>query len=183
MPATLFLMVGHVGAGKSTYARTLAEQQPALRLTPDEWMMPLFGHPDGDGKRDVVEGRLLNIAFDALRLGVDVILDFGLWSRDERAALHWMAESAGAVARTIYLTIDPDTQWQRIEQRWAASPEGTWRATQDDVLAWRALLEEPDEQELAGTVTASRPEPHRDWETWMLTRWSWSPGAASAGRL
>ncbi|NGO75189.1 AAA family ATPase, partial [Streptomyces sp. YC504] len=39
---TLFLMVGLPGAGKTTKARQLAEEDHALRLTPDEWMIPLF---------------------------------------------------------------------------------------------------------------------------------------------
>ncbi|SCE02364.1 hypothetical protein GA0115246_109559, partial [Streptomyces sp. SolWspMP-sol7th] len=52
----LFLLVGLPGAGKTTRARRLAEEHGALRLTPDEWMLPLFGASDPDGKRDVLEG-------------------------------------------------------------------------------------------------------------------------------
>jgi hypothetical protein len=33
----------------------LAVEHNALRLTPDEWMIPLFGEPEGDGKRDVLK--------------------------------------------------------------------------------------------------------------------------------
>ena len=173
MAPTLFLIVGHVGAGKSTYARELAQRRPALRLTPDEWMMPLFGHPDGGGKRDVLEGRLLAVAADALALGVHVILDFGFWSRNERAAMRWMAALLGASAETVYLDIDPETQWQRIEQRWAQSPEGTWRATAEDVAGWRAMLEEPDDEELTGQGDPAPPQPHRDWSTWIAERWDY----------
>jgi predicted kinase len=60
--AALFLIVGLPGAGKTTRARELAAEHRALRLTPDEWMIPLFGEPDADGKRDVLEGRLIRIA-------------------------------------------------------------------------------------------------------------------------
>src|SRR3954453_7478116 len=83
---TLLLMVGLPGAGKTTRAKELAAAHRALRLTPDEWMIPLFGEPNADGKRDVLEGRLLALALQALRLGTNVVLDFGLWSRDERSA-------------------------------------------------------------------------------------------------
>ena len=39
----MFLMVGLPGAGKTTRARELALAHRALRLTPDEWHLPLFG--------------------------------------------------------------------------------------------------------------------------------------------
>jgi hypothetical protein len=43
-------MVGLPGAGNSRHG--------ALRLSPDAWMIPLFGDSDAGGKRDVLEGRL-----------------------------------------------------------------------------------------------------------------------------
>jgi predicted kinase len=170
MTTTLFLMVGDVGAGKSTRAKALARETPALRLTPDDWMMPLFGHPDLQEQRAVLEGLLLLTAVDALRLGVDVILDFGLWSRSERAALHWMAASAGATARTVWLSVDPETQWQRVEQRWAQGPADTWRATREDLARWSAQVEEPDEADLAGRPDPTPPQPHETWATWIAQR-------------
>ena len=52
--ATMLLMVGLPGAGKTTRAKELAAAHRALRLTPDEWMIPLFGESNPDGKRDVL---------------------------------------------------------------------------------------------------------------------------------
>jgi hypothetical protein len=91
--ATLFLIVGLPGAGKTMRAMDLAEE----RLTPDAWMIPLFGDPQPVGKRDVLEGRLIWLAPEVLRLGTIVVLDFGLWTRDERSSLRWLAGSVGAV--------------------------------------------------------------------------------------
>jgi len=42
-PATLYLLVGLPGAGKTTKARRLEVEVPALRFTPDEWLKILFG--------------------------------------------------------------------------------------------------------------------------------------------
>src|SRR5262249_7845382 len=67
--ATLFLIVGLPGAGKTTRAKELAAKHRALRLTPDEWMIPLFGDSMADGKRFTLEGRLISVALQVLRLG------------------------------------------------------------------------------------------------------------------
>lgn len=48
-------MVGLPGAGKTTRAKELAAEHGALRLSPDAWMIPLFGESDPGGKRDVLE--------------------------------------------------------------------------------------------------------------------------------
>lgn len=40
--ATLFLICGLPGAGKTTLARQLEHAQPALRLCPDEWIVGLL---------------------------------------------------------------------------------------------------------------------------------------------
>ena len=53
----MFLMVGLPGAGKTARAKELATRHGALRLSPDAWMIPLFGDSDAGGKRDVLEGQ------------------------------------------------------------------------------------------------------------------------------
>ena len=115
-PPELVLMVGLAGAGKSTRAAELAAALPAVRLSPDEWMRPLFCDPDPDGQRPVLEGRLIATAVEILRAGASVILDFGLWRRQERIALSWLAARVGAVARTEYLPIGREAQAERIAE-------------------------------------------------------------------
>jgi hypothetical protein len=74
--------------------KELAAGHRTLRLTPDKWTIPLFGEPDTDGKRDMLEGRLVCIAMEALCLRTSAVLDFGLWGPDKRSALHGLARSA-----------------------------------------------------------------------------------------
>src|SRR5581483_11442993 len=123
---TMLLMVGLPGAGKTTRAEELAASNRALRLTPDHWMIPLFGEPMAGGKRFVLEGRLISVALQALRLGTSVVLDFGLWDRDERSALRWLAKSAGAACQVIYLPVDKDVQLARVAHRQATAPHQTF---------------------------------------------------------
>lgn len=129
----LFLIVGLPGAGKTQLAHRLAAEHRALRLTPDEWMIPLFGEPEGDGRRDVLEGRLLWLAFEAATLGSSVVLDFGFWSRDERTAVRAIASEHGVATQVIYLPIDRETQIVRIAERLSRAPETTFPMTAADL--------------------------------------------------
>ncbi|WP_307820269.1 ATP-binding protein [Streptomyces sp. MC1] len=133
---TLFLTVGLPGAGKTTRARQLAEEHNALRLTPDEWMLPLFGDPQPAGKRDVLEGRLLWLGLEALKLGTNVVLDFGCWSRDERSAIRWLVTSAGASCQLVYVPVDHETQRARIAHRQSITPDQTFVMSETDLLQW-----------------------------------------------
>ena len=156
--ATMLLMVGLAGAGKTTRAKELAAVHRALRLTPDEWMIPLFGEPIAAGKRFVLEGRLISVALQALRLGTSVVLDYGLWGRDERSALRWLARSAGAACHVVYLPVDKDVQLARIAHRQATTPEQTFPMSEADVDQWRGQFQVPDAAELGGG-RSPRPRP------------------------
>ncbi len=79
--AVLHLMVGLPCSGKTTEARRLEKEYHALRLTPDEWQIRLFGQdaldPSHDERHGAIEKIMWEVASRALSLGMDVILDFG----------------------------------------------------------------------------------------------------------
>src|SRR5215469_13266828 len=154
-------MVGLPAAGKTARAKELAAEHRALRLTPDAWMIPLFGDSDAGGKRAVLEGRLIWVALGALRLGASVILDFGLWTRDERSALRWL----------VYLPVDRATQRARIAHRQAHAPHQTFAISQAEADTWRAQFEAPDGTELAGTGLPGPPPRWPGWPDWAADRW------------
>lgn len=54
--ATMFGLVGLPGAGKTTEAIRLAAEHRALRLTPDDWLIPLFGMANDSVRRHTIEG-------------------------------------------------------------------------------------------------------------------------------
>jgi predicted kinase len=167
----LFLMVGLPGAGKTTRAQELAATHPALRLTPDEWMIPLFGESTAGRKRDLLEGLLISTALRTLRLGPDVVLDFGLWGRDERSALRWLAASAGASSQVVYLPVDEDVQRVRIGHRQATAPHTTFPMSEADIVAWRRQFQVPDAAELRGGAVPGPPPGFPSWPAWAVDRW------------
>src|SRR5689334_10404190 len=164
-------MVGLPGAGKTTRAAELAAAHRALRLTPDEWMISLFDGSQPDGKRDLLEGRLIALALQVLRLGTDVVLDFGLWSRDERSALRWLARSVGARGQVIYLPVDAGVQRARVAHRQATAPHTTFPMSDADLVAWRGRFEAPDAAELRGRTIPGPPPGWPGWPQWAADRW------------
>ena len=144
----MFVMVGLPAAGKTSRGRELASAWSALRLTPDEWMIPLSGQEQPEGKRNVLEGRLIWLALSALRIGVNVVLDFGVWGKDERSALRALAASVGAISELVYLPVDEEEQWRRIQARSLTDAATTFEMTKADLERWAQGFQPPDATEL-----------------------------------
>ena len=181
-------MVGLPGSGKTTRARELAHERSALLLTPDAWALAILGqdnrHQEGpNGKRWLLEGLLLTLAFDALRLGLSVILDFGFWSRDERHALRSLAGSTGATSELVYLPVDRDEQWRRLQDRWAKTPEQTFPMDESELGPWREVFDAPDAEELDGSSVPDPPPGHASWFDWSLQHWPSLAGRGHQARV
>ena len=170
-PPTLYLMVGLPASGKTTRARQVESANRALRLSPDEWMIPLFGESEAGGKRDVLEGRLIRVGLRALELGVNVVLDFGLWGRDERSALRWLATRVGAHCQLEHLAVAEAVQLSRAQDRLARTPAETFAISAAELARWRAHFEPPDAAELSGSPVGEPPSPHVSWSAWAAERW------------
>lgn len=169
---TLFLTVGLPGTGKTTGARLIEAEHGALRLTKDEWMKALFGPENPSSASDVIEGRLIQIGLRTLELGINVVLDFGLWSRDERSALRQAAADAGASVVMRYFELAPDQQRNRLHQRLAEAPHETWPISDDELAEFAAKFEIPSAAELDGSEPIDQPpEGFASWGEWRRHRW------------
>src|SRR5436305_13737793 len=101
MPATLHVIFGPCGAGKTTYAHALARREGAVPFILDEWGARLFG-PDVRGSVDPAwmlerlarcAALIRSTAVAVLAAGSSVILDMGLMRRADRDRIRQTAES------------------------------------------------------------------------------------------
>ena len=171
-PPTLYLTVGLPGTGKTTAARRIETEQGALRLTKDEWMKALYGRDNPAAASDVVEGRLIQIGLRALELGIDVVIDYGLWSRDERRALRQAASDRGASVVILYFELPAAEQRRRLDQRQTEAPHATWPMSDQELAAWAATIDVPTPAELDGSEPIGDPPAGFDsWDEWISHRW------------
>ena len=114
-------MVGLPCSGKTTLAQKLESEKAALRLTPDEWQVRLFGQdaeePEHNSRHALFEAMLWNIASRALVLGTNVILDFGFWAREEREDFRLRAKQLGASSEVHFLDVPEDELMRRLAIR------------------------------------------------------------------
>ncbi|MFC6159264.1 AAA family ATPase [Kribbella jiaozuonensis] len=145
----MVLIVGLPGAGKTSWARRLEEERKAIRLTPDEWVEALFHTSEVNGRRWVLESEMLwGVAARALELGVDVILDYGCWSEEERDLFRTRAQQLGASAEIVVLDLPLQTLWERLEERNADLPAATFKVSRAELEEWSAMFEVPTAEEV-----------------------------------
>ena len=147
------VITGLPGSGKTTLARRMERERGALRLTPDEWIARLYGRgltpPALDWCRDPVEAVQWEVAERALSLGVNVILDFGFWSRTEREEFRARAAALGAGSEVYFLDVPRAELSARVAERAGAEPPpGTFRVAEAQLDAWWKVFEPPAPDEL-----------------------------------
>jgi len=169
---TLFLTVGLPGTGKTTAARRREVEQKALRLTKDDWVKALYGHENPPSAQDVIEGLLIQIGLRALELGNNVVIDYGLWGRDERSALRQVAADLGAMVEMRYFELTPDEQRSRLDQRLAETSHTTWHMSDEELAEWAANIDIPTPGELDGSEPIDDPPAgFATWDEWRGHRW------------
>src|SRR2546423_14047758 len=89
----LILICGLPGSGKTTLAKQLALDVPAVRFCPDEWKHDLGIDYYDEDRRVRLEQRLWRLGQELLRLGQSVIFENGFWAREGRGELPLGARS------------------------------------------------------------------------------------------
>jgi predicted kinase len=169
---TLFLTVGLPATGKTSAARRIEIERNGLRLTKDEWMKALYGHEHPPSASDVIEGRLIEIGLRALELGSSVVIDYGLWGRDERSALRKAAADRGAGVEMHYFEVPRAEQQRRLDQRQADEPHTTWPMSDEELAELAGIIQVPTPGELDGSEPIDDPPTgFASWDEWRSHRW------------
>ena len=153
---TLHIICGLPGSGKTTLAKRLENELPALRLCPDEWMERIVGDGHNEPMRNAIESTQWKVAERVLVLGVDVILENGFWAREERYEYRSRAESLGVELEIHFLDVPKDELLRRLEARNSALPPDTFHVTKEELISWWNVFEPPTHDELASTSSQTR---------------------------
>jgi predicted kinase len=138
---TVHLLCGLPGAGKTTLARQLEAQVPAVRFSLDEWMLRLFPdlHFSSGAYGGLAENCKLLVwdtALQVLQSGTDVVLDWNQWSRGRRAVWAGRAEAAGAAVVVHFVRTPLQTAVERADARASRLEAGS-------AQAWRGRRQAP----------------------------------------
>ena len=144
---TLYVLCGLPGSGKTVRAEELAAAGRGILLNADSWVCQLY--PDAaeaaarDERKFLVHEVQWELVERLLADGISVILDWGVWSRQERDEIRLRAGALGAIVRLEYLEAPLETLHERIAARNRDLPAGTFRIAPEELDEWFEIFEVP----------------------------------------
>ncbi|MBB1245451.1 ATP-binding protein [Streptomyces durbertensis] len=147
------LLVGITGSGKTTVAQALAERG-MTRLSVDEEVHRLHGrygidypeHTYFERERPVVAAIRERFVRE-LGAGNDVVLDHGLWRRDERDAWRVAAGEVGGHPLVVYLPADRQELLRRLTERNQREDANALTVTPEALDDFFARFDPPEDDE------------------------------------
>ena len=163
MPATLHVIFGPCGAGKTTCAHALARREGAVAFVLDEWGARLFG-PDVQGPIDFgwmlerlgrCEALIWSTATAVLGAGTSVVLDIGAMRRADREQIRQIAQEKGLSLQWHFVDAPQAVRRARVAGRNTTKGETFVREVPPEMFDLiEGLYEAPESAELAGVVMA-----------------------------
>ena len=152
--AKVYLICGKICCGKTTYANKICAENNAVLLSVDEITLALFGQHCGDKHDEYVERTekyLLNKSLELIQKDINVVLDWGFWTKAKRLAVKEFYESRGIEYEFHYIDVSDEIWKYRLNKRNnAVLAEETSAYYVDDNLAakFASIFEVPSEDEI-----------------------------------
>lgn len=161
MSATLHVIFGPSGAGKTTYAFDFARREKAVPFVLDEWLARLYA-PDMPDPIEYawmiervqrVEAQIWSTAAGCLAAGTDVILDIGLMTRADRARVREIAQGAELPLQFHFVTASSDVRRARVAERNVVKGENFAIEVRPEHFDFiEGVYEAPEPAELVGAI-------------------------------
>jgi predicted kinase len=148
----LVLFCGLPGSGKTTLAKQLETQGEGVRICADEWQADLKVDSAAlyDNFHERLQRRLYKLALQLLRNSQNVILEDGLWMKDERAEKLTDAKKCGATVAIHYFDLSFEEIWKRLKTRNDSLSHGAIEMTKSDLQKCWDIFQKPTPEELSG---------------------------------
>jgi predicted kinase len=163
MTATLNVIFGPSGAGKTTYANAFARRDAAVAFILDEWMARLYG-PDIPAQVEYpwlvervgrCEAQIWSTAAAVMASGTSVILDLGLMRKADRDRIREIAEAVELPLQWHYVTAPQEARRARVAERTQVHGKSFALQVTPDMFEFvEGVFEAPTPEELAGAIVS-----------------------------
>lgn len=118
--AKVIMTCGKICCGKSTYAKQQRIKNNAVILSVDEITLALFDQNIGE-KHDTYVEKLEKYLFDKsveiIETGINVILDWGFWTKEERTYAREFYRSRNIDCEIHFIDISDEIWQERLQKR------------------------------------------------------------------
>jgi predicted kinase len=163
MSATLHVIFGPSGAGKTTYAHAFARREKGVAFILDDWMARLFG-PDMPTPLEYdwmiervgrCEAQIWSSAAAVIAAGTSVILDIGLMRKADRARVREIAEAVELPLQFHFVDAPPEVRRARVGERNVVRGESFAIEVTPELFEFiEGVYEAPEPEELKGAIIA-----------------------------
>ncbi|HXA41137.1 MAG TPA: ATP-binding protein [Phenylobacterium sp.] len=161
MTATLNVIFGPCGAGKTTYAHAFARREKAVAFILDDWMARLFG---ADMPEPIqyewmlervgrCEAQIWSVSAGTIAAGTSVILDIGLMRKADRERVRQIAEATDLPLQWHFVDAPAEVRRARVSGRNVVRGESFAIEVSPDMFDFiEGVYEPPEPAELTGAV-------------------------------